>query len=140
MTSRFPILLIDDDAFLLELIQQAAGTSFPEAVFDQITRVEEAKMYIASLDSVLPKLILLDINFKELLNGFDVLKWLRTNPKCALLPIIMLTSSESSSDVSTSYKQGASSFTLKPSSYEEWQEYLRILRLYWLQTVTLPPK
>lgn len=138
MASNFPILLIDDDTSLLTTLQQAAGTSFPEAMFSQIVHVDEAKKYITSLDGSLPKLVLLDIEFNEPLNGFDVLNHLRTSPKSAVLPVIMLADSQSSSDVATSYNQGASSFTIKPSTYEEWQEYLRILRLYWLQTVTLP--
>lgn len=139
MATEFPILLIDDDTSLLETLQQAASTTFPEALFSQITQVNEAKKYVVSLDGVLPKLVLLDIDFQEPLTGFDVLSYFRTSRKSVTLPIVMLTASYSSGDVVASYNKGASSFTIKPSTYEEWEEYLRILRLYWLQTVTLPP-
>lgn len=139
MASTFPILLIDDDTSLLTTLQQVADTSFPEAMFSQLSRVDEAKKYISSLDGSLPKLVLLDIDFKEPLTGFDVLNHLRTTPKSAMLPVIILTASQSASDVAASYNRGASSFTIKPLSVTEWKEYLRVLRLYWLQTVTLPP-
>lgn len=134
----FPILLIDDDPSLAEVLTRAARSHFPEASFHQVYSAGEAKRYVEQLKGYGPKLILLDINLKEMITGFNLLAYLHAHPQARLVPVLMLTVSQLSTDIKLAYETGASSFTVKPFSYEDWQTYLVNLRQYWYKTVSLP--
>lgn len=137
---KFFIILIDDDDVLLDIIERAATSAFPEAQFKQLKTIQEAKEYFDNLDSSLPKLILLDIGLPDNEAGISLLATLRDNDRTFMTPIIMLTSNESGSVIRRSYSAGASSYIIKPESLAAWKERLTILRTYWLDTVTLPSK
>lgn len=138
MPSSFSILLIDDDPWLAEVLTRAARSPFPEASFHQVYSAEEAKRYIEQLAGYGPKLILLDINLNEMITGFNLLAYLHAHPQARFVPVLMLTVSQLPNDVKLAYEIGASSFTVKPFSYQEWQTYLVNLRQYWYKTVSLP--
>ncbi|MFD2937803.1 response regulator [Spirosoma flavum] len=93
--------------------------------------------YVNELDSRGPKLVLLDIDLGSSLTGFDFLTFLRAHAR--FLPIIILTAHELPTTIKTAYFVGASSFTVKPYSFEDWKTYFAVLRLYWFSTVTIPP-
>ena len=63
--------------------------------------------------SLQPDLILLDINMPRM-NGFEVLDRMRSNPKLAVIPVVILTSSNNDADVSVCYSLGARSYFVKP--------------------------
>ncbi|MCX6212779.1 response regulator [Spirosoma sp.] len=134
----FPILLVDDDPLLAEVLIEAAKINFPEARFQQVYSAGEAKRYIDQLEGYGPKLILLDINLNEMNTGFNLLAYIQVHPQARLVPVLMLTVSQLTNDVKLAYEIGASSFTVKPFSYEDWQTYLVNLRHYWYKTVSLP--
>ena len=138
MSSQFPILVVDDDLTLIDILSRAAQTNFAEASFTQVYSVDQAMSYIQNLDGRGPRLILLDINFQGKVSGLDFLTFLRAHPIGRFVPVVVFTVSELTSNIRAAYKLGASSFTLKPFSFEEWGMYFSTLRLYWLDTVTLP--
>jgi CheY-like chemotaxis protein len=78
----------------------------------------------------LPDLILLDINMPGL-SGFDVLKKLKDDRRLARIPVVMLTSSELSSDVAKAYELGASGYISKPSYMHDIRAILGNTLLYW---------
>lgn len=82
-------------------------------------------------DSLLPSLILLDINLPKL-SGLEVLKRLRGDPRAQGVPIVMLTTSVQNSDIFTSYANGANSFLLKPVSSNEFENVIKKVCNYWL--------
>jgi CheY-like chemotaxis protein len=136
--ASFPILLIDDDPHLVDLFNQASKDNFPQARYTQVYSVQEAKRYLSTCQGPGPKLIFLDINFKDTLTGFDLLAFLRADIQTRNLPVVMLTVSEEAADVQTAYRYGAASFVRKPDTLAEWKTYVGNLRLYWVDTVTLP--
>ncbi|MFD2935227.1 response regulator [Spirosoma flavum] len=138
MRPKFLILVVDDDLLLMEILIRASRSSFPEATFVQAYSSSGALTYINNLDGYGPKIVLLDINLQDMMTGFGLLALLHTHPKARLLPVVMFTISQLLRDIQTAYSFGASSFTVKPFTYEEWKTYLSHLRLYWFQTVTLP--
>lgn len=87
----------------------------------------------------LPQVILLDLKLPRM-DGHELLEKLRAHPRTALLPVIMLTSSNQEEDVVRSYKLGANSYVRKPVDYVEFTEAVRQLGLYWLLINKAPPQ
>jgi CheY-like chemotaxis protein len=137
MSQQFPILLVDDDPLIAEVLQRASVSSFPEASFIHVSSFEDAKTYIEELEGKGPKIVLLDIDLQDKVDGLDFLALLRAHPKGRVLPVVMLSASKTPTLVERAYSFGASSFTLKPFSYTDWKTYLSNLKTYWYETVTL---
>ena len=86
-----------------------------------------------------PKVVLLDLKLPRL-DGLEVLKKLRADPRTKLLPVVMLTSSNEDIDIVTAYEQGANSYIRKPVDFGEFVEMVRQIGLYWLTLNVQPPK
>jgi two-component system response regulator len=87
----------------------------------------------------LPTLIILDLKLPKL-DGLGVLKALRADPRTALLPTVILTSSKEEQDVVSGYSFGANSYVRKPVDFVEFVEAVKVLDLYWLALNQSPPR
>lgn len=85
-----------------------------------------------------PDIILLDIKMPKV-NGREVLRWIRANPRINHLPVIMLTSSKLEADIMESYKDGANSYLIKPITFESMKTALSAIRHYWGDLMERPP-
>lgn len=86
----------------------------------------------------LPTLAILDLKLPRL-DGLGVLKALRADPRTALLPTVILTSSKEEQDVVSGYKLGANSYVRKPVDFSEFVEAVKVLGIYWLALNQMPP-
>ncbi|CAM3656327.1 response regulator [Roseateles saccharophilus] len=86
----------------------------------------------------LPTLVILDLKLPKL-DGLGVLKALRADPRTAMLPAVILTSSKEEQDVVAGYKLGANSYVRKPVDFTEFVEAVKVLGIYWLALNQLPP-
>jgi len=84
-----------------------------------------------------PGLILLDLKLQKI-DGSEVLKRLRADPRTRLLPVAILTTSTEEGDIIESYRLGANSYIRKPVDFTEFMDAVRQLVLYWL-TLNVPP-
>ncbi len=78
-----------------------------------------------------PRVILLDKKL-PLVDGMDVLRQIRADPRTCLVPVVMLTSSAEDRDIVESYKLGVNSYIVKPVDFEQFTETARQLGYYWL--------
>jgi len=85
-----------------------------------------------------PKVILLDLKLPKV-DGLEVLKRIKGDPRTKLIPIVVLTSSKEQSDVVESYQLGVNSYIVKPVNFERFAEAVHDLGLYWLLH-NQPPK
>lgn len=79
----------------------------------------------------LPQVVLLDLKLPRI-DGLEVLRRIRADPRTQLLPVVVLTSSKEEQDLVSSYRFGCNSYVRKPVNFDEFIESARQLGLYWL--------
>jgi len=107
------ILIIDDDAFIrrpLEFILREEG-------FAPVTAVD-GEDGLAKLEGEKPDLIVLDLMMPGL-DGFEVCRRVRTDPRFSSIPVILLTAKGQESDSERGLAAGATEFMSKPYSPSE---------------------
>ena len=87
----------------------------------------------------MPQVTLLDLKLPKV-DGLEVLRRIRADPRTHTLPVVILTSSNEEKDVVDGYKLGANSYVRKPVDFNEFLEAARQLGLYWLVLNNLPPR
>ncbi|HEV2177779.1 MAG TPA: response regulator [Terriglobia bacterium] len=84
-----------------------------------------------------PRLILLDLKLPKV-DGHEVLKAIKEDPRTRAIPVVILTSSKEEKDLCASYELGVNSYVQKPVDFEEFRQTVTKLGLYWL-LVNEPP-
>jgi len=88
--------------------------------------------------AIVPEVVLLDLKLPKV-NGLEVLRQLRGDPRTRRLPVVILTSSKEESDLISTYDLGANSFVRKPVDFDQFLDAARQLGLYWLILNEGPP-
>jgi CheY-like chemotaxis protein len=87
--------------------------------------------------AVWPQLVLLDLKLPKV-DGLAVLRRIRAEERLRVLPVVILTSSRETRDLTDSYQAGASSFIRKPVDFERFLAVVQTLVVYWA-TLNEPP-
>jgi two-component system response regulator len=131
LDSRADILLVEDNPDDVELMLLA----FKAANLANVVHV--ARDGVEALDFLFctgahagrpiedtPKLVLLDLKLPRL-DGHEVLKRIKGDPRTATIPVVVLTSSTEERDVMRTYQVGANSYIVKPVDFEQFTESVR---------------
>jgi CheY-like chemotaxis protein len=141
---RAVVLLVDDREDDVLLTQQAFERA---SVPNQLLWVRDGAEAIAYLQgegpyadrarSPLPDLLLLDINMPKV-DGFGVLKWVRSNPELSNLRVVMLTTSDQMNDIDKAYSLGVNSYVVKPMKFNSFVELIGFLLRFWFENSRAP--
>jgi two-component system, response regulator len=136
--ANMEILMIEDDLADAELATQAFRKNRLVNKIRIIHNGEEALEYLLCKESHrdrgpahMPVLILLDLNLPAM-DGIEVLRQIRLDPRTKTLPVIVMTSSRAEQDVVRSSKLGINGYILKPVDYNQFVDTVNRLALSWL--------
>lgn len=78
-----------------------------------------------------PRVVLLDLKLPKV-DGLEVLRRLKSDPRTQTIPVVVLTSSREERDMAESYRLGVNSFIVKPVDFAQFVEAVRNVGLYWM--------
>lgn len=87
----------------------------------------------------LPNVILLDLKMPRV-NGYELLKWLRTESPgdLRLTPVLVMSGSALQEDIRKVYSLGANSYIVKPADWQVFKKLIADLGIYWTEHATTP--
>ncbi len=86
-----------------------------------------------------PKVVLLDLKLPKV-DGLELLRAMRADPRTKLIPVVVLTTSREESDIVESYRLGVNSYIVKPVDFDKFTEAVKDMGLYWLLLNQPPTK
>jgi two-component system, response regulator len=139
------ILLVEDNESDAELTLHALEKS---KLINKIVRVDDGEKALEFLFccgpysdrtfSSPPRLVLLDLKLPKV-DGMQVLRQVKSDPRTKAIPVILLTASKEERDVAESYHLGVNSYIQKPVNFTDFQDVVRQLGMYWLLVNIKPP-
>ncbi|KUO61058.1 two-component system response regulator [bacterium BRH_c32] len=130
MTIEAPtILLVEDNEDHAELVKRGLEKNKIANKLIHVNDGEKAIDYLLSHPA--PHLVLLDLRLPKI-DGIAVLKKIKTTAELKKIPVIILTSSDSSKDIESSYSNYVNSYLVKPIDFSKFRKLLDDIGFYWL--------
>ncbi|MGD2094863.1 MAG: response regulator [Phycisphaerales bacterium] len=141
-TSKFLVLfLVEDDPGDQKLVKNALSAQEAPIELRIVGSGEEALKYLTHNDNGAeenprPNLILLDLNMPGM-GGKEFLRCIKANENLNNIPVVVLTTSDSETDIEDCYKLHAAGYIQKPGSIEEFKKIMKETIEYWSATALL---
>ena len=137
------VLLVDDSVDDVELAVNVLAHYWPAERIITVHDGAEARDYLycrgayVTRPPVNPALVLLDIKMPKV-DGLDVLRTIKNDPRLKTIPVVMLSSSREERDVNDSYRGGSNAYVVKPLVFAEFHLAIKRLGAFWLTANELP--
>ena len=141
--NKSEVLLVDDCAEDLELAMTVLSDYWPAEKIVAVRDGVEALDFLlrrgeySGRAAVNPALILLDIKMPKI-DGIEVLRRIKADPKLRVIPIVILSSSREERDVVECYRLGSNAYVVKPLVFAEFYAALTKLAAFWLSVNEMP--
>jgi two-component system response regulator len=146
MTKPAHILLVEDNRMDVELTLDAFNEAKLQNTIQVASDGQEALDYLFGRGKFAdrqtypkPNLVLLDLKLPGI-DGFEVLRQIKSTPILKRLPVVILTSSKEEGDRALSYDRGANSYLVKPVSFDGFLGVVQQIEGYWLSLNVAPPE
>jgi len=135
------ILIVDDNPDDLRLLcdgftERSQGVECQTAQ-DGLEAIEHLRTRRDANSIDLPDLILLDLNMPRM-DGREFLDVVKCDPRLGRIPVVVLTSSSSETDVTRAYQAHANGYLVKPGNMSELSDLVQLIDHYWLRATLLP--
>lgn len=135
------MLLVDDNPADIDLMREILGNCKHHYHVSSVNNGEEAISFLHRRgkysEAPCPDLVILDLNLPRK-DGRTVLKELKSDSLFYKIPIVVFTTSQASSDISSSYALGANCYLRKPGNLPEYRAVVQSMADFWLGFATLP--
>jgi CheY-like chemotaxis protein len=141
-TEPILIVLVEDDDGHAELVERNLKRAGVANGIHRLRDGQEAIDFVLATGPYIgrstpnPMLLLLDIKMPRV-DGVEVLRQLKSNPQSALVPVIMLTTTDDPREIQRCYELGCGVYITKPVDYQAFVEAINRLGLF-LQVVRIP--
>ena len=139
-----PILIAEDDedeALLLEHALKAIGISNPVLMVDNgehvIAYLKGEGQFADRATFPLPAVLITDLKMPAV-GGFELLEWLRHNPRFAIIPTLVFSNSSEPQDIQRAYALGANAYLVKPPGMEQLEAMMRTTFDFWTLCARTP--
>jgi CheY-like chemotaxis protein len=144
MSALNRILLVDDSSSDVELALNAL------AQYNLANEVVTCRDGVEALDYLYcreafvgrpggnPVVVLLDLKMPRV-DGLEVLRQVKSDPKLKSVPVVVMTSSKEDQDLINSYHLGVNAYVVKPLNFQEFSEAVKLVGKFWAVLNELPP-
>jgi CheY-like chemotaxis protein len=138
------ILLAEDDPCEAKLTLRALEEHTVSNQVFVVQNGEEVLDYLycrgrfAARDGGNPITVLLDLKMPKI-DGLEALKIIKADENLKTIPIVMLTSSRETADVSECYEHGANAYVVKPMDFSEFAKVIDQIGIFWTAANEPPP-
>jgi CheY-like chemotaxis protein len=135
--TKEPILIVEDLDEDILLLQMALKRSGVQGQINIVRNGEEAIDYLRGAPPYddrdkypFPFIIYTDLKMPKV-DGFGLLKWIKSHSDCSVIPIIIFTASDINSDIKKAFELGANAYLVKPTGLNELADILRKSMQFW---------
>ncbi|MHA2425857.1 MAG: response regulator [Candidatus Thorarchaeota archaeon] len=135
------ILLVEDNPGDIRLTEEAFSTA---KVSNEVHTVLDGEAALEFLEqrgqysyAPRPDIILLDLKLPKI-DGHEVLKRIKKNPKLRQIPVVILTASSAEEDILQTYELNGNCFITKPVDFSKFVEIVQAIENFWFSIVKLP--
>lgn len=141
MSKEIKILFVEDNegdiVLTLEALKEAKIHNHVTVMRDGEQAIQYLKKEGEYKNAETPDLILLDINLPRM-DGKEVLANIKKDRQLMIIPVVILTTSDSEKDIMESYNNHANCYITKPVDFKKFMDVIQTIKTFWISIVQLP--